>query len=165
MSQRGVYFALLQPEVAKLRQAHSDADLLAIIQDDIEEHWDTAWLFQTDKAWAGLHRCLTDGRLEFTNGTYPLNACVLGGEQLHRGDDYIVSLLTPSQVREVADALGGIDAEWLRKRYFAMGEADYGSPLTDEDFDYILKDGFVGLPEFFAKAAAAGRAMIFTVDL
>jgi hypothetical protein len=65
----------------------------------------------------------------------------------------------------VADALGGIDAEWLQKRYFAMREADYGSSLTDEDFDYILKDGFVGLPEFFANAAAAGRAMILTVDL
>jgi hypothetical protein len=78
MSQRGVYFALLQPEVAKLRQAHSDADVLAIIQDNIEERWDTAWLFQTDKAWAGLHRCLTDGRLEFTNGTLPAQCVRIG---------------------------------------------------------------------------------------
>jgi len=94
MSQRGVFFALLDPDAARLRQAHTDVDLRAIIEDEIEERWDTAWLFQMDKAWAGLHRCLTDGRLELANGTYPLNACVLGGEQLHRGDEYIVSLLT-----------------------------------------------------------------------
>jgi len=120
MSQRGVFFALLEADAARLQNARTDADLLAIIQDDIEERWDVTWLFQADKAWAGLHRCLTDGRLEFANGTYPLNACVLGGEQLHRGDGYIVSLLRPEQVRAVADALASIDAKWLRNRYFAI---------------------------------------------
>jgi len=30
---------------------------------------------------------------------------------------------------------------------------------------HIIQDGFVGLPEFFAKAAEARRSMIFTVDL
>jgi uncharacterized protein DUF1877 len=165
MSQRSVFFALLEADAARLRDARTDADLLAIVQDDIEERWDVAWLFQADKAWAGLHRCLTDGRLEFTNGPYPLNACVLGGEQLHRGDGYVVSLLRPEQVRDVAEALARIDAEWLRKRYFAMREEDYGAPLSEEDLAYIIQDGFVGLPEFFAKVAEAGRSMIFTVDL
>jgi len=164
MSQRGVFFAVVDTDVVKLRGAASDPELLAIIQDDIEEKWDVEWLFQTDKAWAGLHRCLTDGRLEFTNGTYPLNACVLGGEQLHQGDGYIVSLLTATQVRDVADGLAKIDRNWLRTRYFAIQEADYGAPLSEDDFAYIFQQGFAGLPEFFVKAAAAGRSMIFTVD-
>jgi hypothetical protein len=164
MSQRGVYFAITDPDVKMLRSAQTDRDLLTVIQDEIEERWDEAWLFQTDKAWAGLHRCLTDGRLEFTNGSYPLNACVLGGEQLHQGDDYIVSLLTNDKVRDVATALGQIDPEWLRARYFAIAPENYGSPLTEEDFEYTLNNGFVGLAEFFRRAAEAGRATVFTVD-
>jgi hypothetical protein len=78
MSQRGVYFALFPADVQKLHDADNDEQLLAVIQDDIEERWDEPWLFQTDKRWAGIHRCLTDGRLAYDNGEYPLRACVLG---------------------------------------------------------------------------------------
>jgi hypothetical protein len=75
-----------------------------------------------------------------------------------------VSFLTADGVQDVAGALQTVDTQWLRRKYFAMSEADYGAPLTEEDLDYIVKVGFAGLPDFFAKAAAAGRAMIFTVD-
>ena len=39
---------------------------------------------------------------------------ILGGEQLHDGNDYIVSYLTAVQVRDVADALAQVDEAWLR---------------------------------------------------
>jgi hypothetical protein len=164
MAQRGVFFALLAEDVAKLRAAATDEELLQVVSDDIEERWDEPWLFQTDKAWAGIHRCLTDGRLAHHNGDYPLSACVLGGEQMYRGDDYIVSFLAPEQVVDVAVALQGVNESWLRAKYFGMNETEYGAPLTDEDYDYI-RDWFTGLPDFFRKAADAGRAVIFTVDL
>src|SRR5262245_28821520 len=114
MAQRGVYFALLPSDVQKLRDAQNDVQLLAVIQDDIEERWDEPWLFQTDKGWAGIHRCLTDRRLAYDNGDYPLRACVLGGEQLYEGHDFVVSLLTCKQVGEVASALARIDRASLR---------------------------------------------------
>ena len=164
MAQRGVHFALLPIDVQKLRDAQNDAQLLAAIQDDIEERWDEPWLFQTDKGWAGIHRCLTDGRLAYDNGDYPLRACVLGGEQLYEGNDFVVSLLTPEQVSDVASALAPIDRASLRTRYERIAPADYGAPLSDDDFEYLW-NCFVGLPEFFNKAASAGRAMVFTVDL
>lgn len=163
MSQRGVYFALLPVDVEKLRNAENDEQLRAVIQDDIEERWDESWLFQIDKGWAGIHRCLTDGRLAYDNGEYPLRACVLGGEQLYEGDDFVVSLLTPEQVHDVASALALIDNASLRSRYEAIDPTEYGMPLSADDFEYLW-NCFVGLPEFFKKVAAAGRPMVFTVD-
>lgn len=163
MPQRGVYFALLPVDVEKLRNAESDEQLRAVIQDDIEERWDEPWLFQTDKGWAGIHRCLTDGRLAYDNGEYPLRACVLGGEQLYEGDDFVVSLLPPEQVDDVASALAPIDKPSLRTRYDAIDPTEYGTQLSDDDFEYLW-NCFVGLPAFFRKAASAGRAVVFTVD-
>ncbi|MFC5647340.1 DUF1877 family protein, partial [Kitasatospora cinereorecta] len=64
-----------------------------------------------------IHRSLTDGYLGYDNGTYPLNAAILGGVQLHEGDDYIVSLLTPDRVRDVADAMAGVGREALKAGY------------------------------------------------
>ena len=163
MSERGVYFALLPDDVVKLRNARNDEDVRSVVQDDIEERWDEAWLFQIDKAWAGIHRCLTDGRLAFDNGTYPLNACVLGGEQLCQGDAFIVSLLTPEQVRDVASALARVDKQWLREKYEAIDPVEYGAPITSTEFEYLWSS-FVGLPTFFQRAADTGRTVIFTVD-
>jgi len=125
---------------------------------------DKPWLFQTDKGWAGIHRCLTDGRLANNNGEYPLRACVLGGDQLYEGDDFVVSLLTPEQVGDFAFALAPIDKAWLRTRYDTIDPTDHGAALSDDDFEYMW-NCFVGFPEFFRKAAAAGRAIAFTVDL
>jgi hypothetical protein len=164
VSQRGVYFGLLPDDVRKLRSAAKGDQLLAVIQDDIEERWDEPWLFQTDKGWAGIHRCLTDGRLAYDNGEYPLRACVLGGEQLYDGNDFVVSLLTPEQVSDVASALASINKESLRARYQAIDPIDYGTPLSGDDFEYLW-NCFAGLPEFFKKVASARRAMVFTVDL
>jgi len=86
------------------------------------------------------------------------------GEQMYEADDFVVSLLTPEQVGDVASALAAIDKAWLHIRYRRIEPADYGAPLSDDDFEYLWSC-FVGLPDFFTKAAAAGRAMVFTVDL
>ena len=164
MSQRGVYFALGLEDARKVAATTSDAELRTIVQDEIEERGDEAWLFQVDKGWAGIHRCLTDGQLACDNGEYPLRACVLGGKQLHNEDDFVVSFLTSQQVADVASALASVDREWLRERYRAIDPATYGAPATDEEFDYIWTC-FSGLPAFFGRAVAAHRAVIFTVDL
>jgi hypothetical protein len=164
MSQRGVYFALTSEDAQKVREAKNDLTLRSVIQDDIEERWDEEWLFQTDKGWAAIHRCLTDGRLAYDNGEYPLRACVLGAAQLHEGDDFIVSFLTPEQVKDVATALASVNRGWLRSRYSKLDPAEYGLSPTDDDFDYVWSC-FDGLPAFFAKAASAARAVMFTVDL
>ena len=104
MACRGVLFAITKEQADKLRDASGhDEVVLSIVQEEIEGAWDEEHLCETDKAWDAIHRCLGDGTLR--SGDDPLSLCILGGQQLHHGDDYIVSLVTPDQVSEVAKGL------------------------------------------------------------
>jgi hypothetical protein len=130
---------------------------------ELEEEWADEWVFETDKAWDALHRCLSNGQLT-DEGKAPLDLAIIGGIQLVVGDSGIVSVKPASRLAEIADALDRVTRPWLRARYDALDAHDYGSPLTDEDFDYTWSS-FEGLPEFYRRAAAArDRAVVFTVD-
>src|SRR5262249_20461400 len=136
MACRGVLFAITQDQARQLQAASgNDGLVLSIVQEEIEEAWDEAHLCQTDKAWDAIHRCLGDGTLQ--SGKDPLSLCILGGEQLHRDESYIVSLLTPAQVQQVAEALRPLDQPWFRVAYFKIDPA-YAGPgsLNEQDFAY-----------------------------
>ena len=105
MACRGVFFAITADDAAALQGA-ADDDALMILVEAIEEVWDRDNLAECDKSWDAMHRLLTDGILQFGNGPEPLRHCVLGPNQLHDADDYIVSLVPPVKVKEVAVALG-----------------------------------------------------------
>ncbi len=162
MACRGVYFAISDEELKRLLNAKDDEQRLSIFQDEIEQKWDEEWLYEMDKSWDALHRCLADGSLGMDNDPKPLSLCVLGGRQLYSGDDYIISLKTTLEVTDLARALSSISQQDLLKRYFAIAP-DYAMDLNEQDFQYTW-DYFSGLPEFLAKAASAGRHVVFTVD-
>jgi len=113
----------------------------------------------TDKAWDALHRCLTDGTLDPDGGAYPLSHTVLGGRYLH--DDYYVVYVSAAEVRDVADAVRAVDRMWLRQRFDAIDDPDYRGAHDDADFEYTWAN-FEDVRAFYARAAAAGRAVIFT---
>jgi hypothetical protein len=133
--------------------------LLAFVR-EIEEAWDEEWLQETDKSWDAIHRCLTDGKLEF--GDSPFHKCILGSDNLYEGNDYIMSFLDPDEVKEVAEAIKDIDRDELGRRYSEIDTERYGE-LSDSDFEYTWS-WFPHLRDFFQKAAAANRSMLFTVD-
>jgi len=162
MGCRGVHFAIDDSTAARLLQAGSDEERMYVVQ-EIEERWDEEYLYQTDKAWDAIHRCLTDGKLSFAGGSYPLNRCILGGRSLYEGDDYILVLISPEEVRHLSESLPMIDRSEFHRRYFQIDPKDYGLPLSEEDFEYTW-DWFDGLAAFFQMASAKGRAVIFTVD-
>jgi hypothetical protein len=163
MACRGVHFALTADDERQLLAAGGDDEaVLDLIVEDIEDRWDEEWLQETDKAWDAIHRCLTDGTLSFES-TSPLHQCILGGRQMYSGDDYIVSYLTAEEVGQVAQAIASIDEVTLRDRYDQIDEDDYAASLSQEDFDYTW-GWFEPLKLFFAKAADAGRAVVFAVD-
>jgi len=158
----GVHFALGTEDEARLLAAAGDDDAVLDVVEDIEMGSRDSTSCDMDKAWDAIHRCLTDGRLEYLNGTYPLRAAVLGGRQLIEDEDYTVSYVNADQVRDVAAALEGVDEEWLRSRYATLDLAEYGPEHGEEDFGYTW-DYLQDLQEFYAEAAKAGRAVIFTV--
>jgi len=163
MTARGVLFALNAKQVEELSEAEDDESVLAVIT-KLEERWDRRWLAELDKAWDAIHRSLTDGRLEYDNGEYPLKLAILGGLQLHEGDTYIVSLTTKEQVEDVAYALARIDMSKFRARYDRIDPDDYDAELGDLDFAYTWSN-LLETVKLYRRAADAGRAVVFTVDL
>lgn len=162
MACRGVYFAITDEQTATLLAADGDDGLMAAIE-AIEESWDEDNLAECDKAWDALHRALTDGRLKYGNGEYPFSHCVLGPRQLYEGDDYIVSYVSPDQVRDVAAALKPLTEEWFQERYRSIVPNDYAPEYGADDQQYTW-NWFQGIRELYTKAAERGRSVVFTVD-
>jgi hypothetical protein len=165
MGCRGVHFSLDEDQVSALR-ATPEAQRVEYVQEAIEEGlWsaDASRGEESDKAWDAIHRALTDGRLRYDNGKYPLSHVVLGGEPLYGGEDYIISLKSPAQVRDVATALKDLTRDALRRGYDEIDSTTYQGELSDEDFEYTWS-WMAGLVDFYRRAAAEGRSVIFTAD-
>jgi hypothetical protein len=166
MSCLGVHFALTPDEVSALESIDDEADRLAYLQEEIEERYfqaPTTHIAQSDKSWDAMHRALADGRLTWTGGSYPLNHTVLGGKLLYTGDDYIMSLKTPAQVREIAAALSAITQDDFRRLYDAIDAKEYDAELSDEDFDYTW-GRFQEVRELYARASEENCFVLFTAD-
>jgi len=164
MSGRGVYFAINEDTYKELLSAQNDNELISIVQEKIEERWDKEWLLETDKAWDAIHRCLTDGKLEWENGEFPLNTVVIGGKNLYKGDDYILMVIPKENTSLIAKALSNISKDILKEGYLKIQQSDYEYELGDEDFEYVW-EYFKDFPNFFQKVAQSNKYIIFTVDL
>ena len=149
----------------------SDA-VVEIITEEIEERWDREWLVEMDKSWDAIHRCLVDGSLRRSQPSITSKA-VLGGKQLSSSPDWIISYLTAEEVKQVAVAVAAIDQPEFRRRYYGLKKkflgipwinwSEYDGPIGEEDFEYSWSN-FEEMRRFFSKAAAAHRAIVFSVD-
>jgi hypothetical protein len=166
MSCLGVHFALTDGDVAALRAITDEQERLSLLQEDIEERYlakPGTYAAESDKSWDAMHRALADGQLTWDGGTYPLNHAVLAGELLYTESDYIMTLKSPEQVRDIAKALGSITEAQFRARYDAIDPKSYGFELTDEDFEYTWR-WLQNVRELYQRAAAEGRYVLFTAD-
>lgn len=162
MACRGVFFAITLEKVEALLGAKDDEELKAVLE-GIEDAWDEENVAECDKAWDAMHRALTDGRLEYGNGSYPLNHCVLGPRELYRGDDYIVFLVEADVVRDVAAALEAVTREWFETRYRTIVPKSYAPEYGEQDLEYTW-EWLQGVRDLYRNAATRNRAVIFTVD-
>lgn len=166
MSCLGVHFALTEKEVDHLRSLDDEQARLNQVKEVIEETYFGKYpdlTAESDKAWDAMHRTLADGRLTWDGGEYPLNHVVLAGELLYTDSDYIMSLKTPQQVRDIAAALPAITETEFRQRYFSIDAKSYGAPLSEDDFNYTW-DWFQSVRDVYTRAAKEGRFVLFTAD-
>ena len=162
----GVHFAITVEEAERLRSLEDEDERLNYLQEIIEafyfeEHPELK--AESDKTWDAMHRALTDGQIAWDNGSYPLNHVVLAGEFLYTGDNYIMSLKSPGQVRDIAEALSAMTEQEFRHRYFAIDQEGYDSPLSEEDCQYTW-DRFQGVRDLYERAVRDGRCILFTTD-
>jgi hypothetical protein len=166
MSCLGVHFALTEKEVEHLRSFDDEQERLSHLQEVIEDSYiseESLFAAESDKSWDAMHRTLADGEMSWDGGDYPLNHAVLAGELLYTDSDYIMSLKTPQQVRDIAAALPAVTEAEFRRRYFAIDPESYGMPLSEEDFEYTW-DWFQGVRDLYTRAAQEGRFVLFTAD-
>ncbi|MCE9560512.1 MAG: YfbM family protein [Planctomycetes bacterium] len=169
----GVHYAITADAAERLtRDWPSNSDDAISRLEDLDRQYDAlhdeGWVASTEHAWDGIHRSLTDGKLEL--GTTPRHLCILGATErlwVRREDgllEYMVNLLEPGDVRRVADAIRGVELAELLGGY---GEIDpksfYALNMSAEDFEYTW-DNFEALRRFFERAADAGRWVVFKVD-
>jgi hypothetical protein len=162
----GVHFALTSDEISALEGFADDADRLSYLLNQIETPYfeePKSYIAESDKSWDGMHRTLSDGRLTWTGGTYPLNHTVLGGKSLYGQNDFIMSLKTPPQVKDIAGALVLLTKIEFRRMYDLIDAKNYDGELSDEDFDYTWS-WFQGVRDLYTRAAAENRYVLFTAD-
>jgi hypothetical protein len=162
----GVLFSLDEKEVSVLKALKSDQERLDHLQETIETVYFEKFperIAELDSSWDALHRSLTNGKLEYSNGTFPLSHVILGGEILYHKSDYIMTLKDPEVVAVIAQSIIGIDERILRAGYEGIDVDDYGSPLTDEDLQFTW-DWFDGSKDFWQRAAMEKRYVLFTAD-
>lgn len=110
-----------------------------------------------------MHRALTDGSLAPDAGEFPLNHVILGGRHLYSGENYIVAFVSKEKARSVATALALMSADDMRRLYDAVVPRDYAPEYGADDREYTV-EWWSAVVAFYALAASAGRAVIFTVD-
>jgi hypothetical protein len=157
----GVLFAITDGDLRLLKVAGDDDAVMEHVE-AIEERWSQKWLAELDKAWEPIQRALDGGRLEFGPADAPAARAILGGELLTSGEDSIVTLVEPEDVPVVAAALAAIDREAFEAGYRTI-DADAYPELGEDDLEYAWEN-FLDTRDLDAKAAAAGRAVIFTAD-
>lgn len=157
----GILISLDENNQDKLSDAQSDVAVVDALL-EIEEQASESDQFSLDKAWNVIHRSLTDGLLEYDNGEYPLNMCIMDGFQLYEGDKTIISVVPQEKVSDVADALQHITYEKFKEGFSKIDKSDF--PVTDDDLKYSW-DIFQGLPDFWKNAALKNHAVVFNADL
>jgi hypothetical protein len=162
----GLHFALNDEEVRSfLSLRHDEARPNYLYEELEEEFWgaNPDLVAETDKAWDGIHRALTDGHLDFNHGPYPMSHVIMGGERVYFRDDHIMVLKTSQQVRDVAGALPGIEKQQFRAAYFQIDPNECGYPINVTDFDYTWT-WFESLRRFWLNAAVRDRSVLFSAS-
>jgi hypothetical protein len=163
MSCLGVHFVLSDADVATLLDLETDEARLTYVRDVLEEReLGGPGAAQSDKAWDAMHRALGDGELTLEGGDYPLSYVVLGGESLYESEDFLMTLKTPAEVRDIARALRELSEQDFRQRYDRLGP-DYDGEVGDEDFAYTW-EWLQGVRELYIRAAEQGQSVLFTAD-
>jgi hypothetical protein len=158
----GVHFALTSEEETRLLAAGDNPAILAVVQ-ALEDKADKEWLVHSDKAWEAMHRSLSNGTIYYDEGEYPLNRTVLGGKHLYDGDDFVVAYVAPNEVKDVSVALSALTEAEFRVRYDAIDPDEYDGEHGESDFK-VTWDQLRSVRDLYRRAAAAGRAVVFTVD-
>jgi hypothetical protein len=170
MACRGGYFAITPEERAKLMALATGRERA----DYLDELYDDATFQTLDKAWYVMHRCLAnypnedyglDDEKDAKYGTYPLKLAVYGGQDINidNDDGWIMRLIEPHQLPDLARAMDAIDDKAFAERYWASSSEEANIEHGEEDLEYTLAY-FSEARDFFKRMNDTGRTIVFLAD-
>jgi hypothetical protein len=160
---RGFHIALARENAKTLFGLKDDASIRKFL-DDLKVRPDmkkSGRVLETGVSWDPIHRCLTEGEIDPAAGDFPLNTAVLGGKQLLQGKEYTAVLIRPDVTRFVADALGELEEDDVRKKFFALKGGSYQQPIDEKHFTEMWLR-LLDLKVFFEAASENLEAVVFT---
>ena len=159
---RGYHIALSREHAKRLFGQKDDENLRKFLDELVADPGmkKSGRLFDSGTHWDALHRCLTEGELSAAAGEFPLNHAVLGGKQLHHGGDSVAALVRPDMTNFVAEGIGEVTEEELRKSFFGL-PVSYTQPKDEKTFMAIWLC-LQNLKDFYDAAAENLEAVVFT---
>jgi hypothetical protein len=162
-----MHSAITAEQRAHLEALPNGEERFFYLADEIFEEVGEAFQQEMDKSWDSIHRCLTQSppgaeMIYSEDGTYPLKLAILGGKDLSDDPSYIVTLIEPHQVPDLAQAMAGISRERFTELYWHHCR-DYAPEFGEQDLEYSL-EYFEYLRDFLARIAPTGRAVVFFAD-
>jgi hypothetical protein len=166
---RGVLYAIGADDAHTLLAVAAEAASEREVVDAAgEDDRDEASRRALDKAWYGIDCCLHHLAEDLHDPALAAGAdrCVLGGRPLTNGEDWIVTLWEPAEVRTAVPLLARVTEASMRRAYAAWDTeetSEYPEHGDEEDFQYIWAY-FQEARDLAAQAAGAGRAVLFIAD-
>lgn len=164
MSGEAAYLVLTRDDAKQLFGQKEDEAVRRVVEELCQspKHVSDGLVLNCGTHWDPIHRALTEGRLDPQDGDFPLDHCVLGGRQLHNGEDFDAILIRPDIVPHIAAALHDIKREEFFANYMAIDAADYGKEPTEAEADQVW--GTLKLiRQMYDGAAVEHAAVVFTV--
>jgi hypothetical protein len=162
MARLGIHFALTEELAEHVNVLGSTEEFVDALEANYDALSQEGWTETYSGTWDTLHRSLTNGKLE--HGDDPASLCILGsGEYPLGNDEWIVNVLEPEEVGEVAEFLADIGAAQLRRGYERIDPATYGFEKSEEDFRCACGE-FARLKAFFQRAAESEFWVVFIAD-
>ena len=159
---RGYHIALTREHAKRVFNQLDDEALRAFLNELItsKQMIDSGRVLDIGTSWDAIHRCLTEGELDPAGGEFPLNHTILGGKELHKGDDYAATLIRPDITGFVAEALNEIREPEFREKFFTLNPDSYKGLINEKAFLEVWL-AVTNLRVFFDAAAENLEAVIF----
>ena len=167
MSMMGTYCMIDREKVDSILDGELEASEAIFFEDD-DDYGDEGNMLSIEKAWHAIDYVITKG----VDDSQALARVVFGKEVSDEEIGYApATYITEDEVKEIAEAIGSISREDFRARFDFKGMKDEDVYLVsdvsedgeEEVFEYVWEN-FRDLKEFYKKAAALNKCLLFFVE-
>ncbi len=167
MRMMGTYCMIDREKVDSILNGELEASEAIFFGDD-DDYDGEGNMLSIEKAWHAIDYVLTKG----VDDSQALARVVVGREVSDEEIGYApATYITEDEVKEIAEAIGGVSREAFRERFDFKGMRDEDVYLVsdatedteEEVFDYVWEN-FRNLKEFYKKAAAFNKCLLFFVE-